>query len=304
MKRTSPRRLVGLVLLIVAAAASAPATARAAEDFEARAALFAYDSRAPLNVKEVGIEKRDGARVHDITFAAVPGDGNAVKAYLVVPEGKGPFAGVLWVHWLGEPETTNRKQYLGEAVSLAPRGILSLLVDAMWSADDWYGKRVPEQDYDNSLRQVVALRRAMDLLSSGPDVDKTRLGFVGHDYGGMYGMLTAGLDRRAKTYVYVAVAPSLNHWAFFGRQPASKADYLRQNAVLELTDYVRQVKNASTLFQFAKNDAYVSRADTAVVLNAAADPKERRFYEADHAMNVGPIAEERDAWLLKELAGR
>lgn len=141
-------------------------------------------------------------------------------------------------------------------------------------------------------------------MSSGPDVDKTRLGFVGHDYGGMYGMLTAGLDRRAKTYVYVAVAPSLNHWAFFGRQPASKADYLRQNAVLELTDYVRQVKNASTLFQFAKNDAYVSRADTAVVLNAAADPKERRFYEADHAMNVGPIAEERDAWLLKELAGR
>ena len=52
--------------------------------------------------------------------------------------------------------------------------------------------------------------------------DKTRLGFVGHDYGGMYGMLTAGLDRRARTYVYVAVAPSLNHWAFFGRQPRSK----------------------------------------------------------------------------------
>jgi CubicO group peptidase (beta-lactamase class C family)/dienelactone hydrolase len=287
------------------AAASAPATtARAAEDFEARAALFAYDSGAPLNVKEVGIEKRDGATVHDITFAALPGGGDAVKAYLVVPEGKGPFAGVLWVHWLGEPETTNRRQYLREAVSLAPRGIVSLLVDAMWSADDWYRKRIPEQDYDNSIRQVVALRRAMDLLSSRPDVDKTRLGFVGHDYGGMFGMLTAGLDRRAKTYVYVAVAPSLSHWAFFGRQPASKVDYLRQNAVLELTDYLQEVKNASTLFQFAKSDAYVSRADTAIVLNAAADPKERRFYEADHAMNVAPIAEERDAWLLKELTGR
>jgi cephalosporin-C deacetylase-like acetyl esterase len=171
----------------------------------------------------------------------------------------------------------------------------------MWSAPDWYGHRVPEHDYENSIRQVIALRRAMDLLCARPDVDKARLGFVGHDYGGMYGMLMAGLDRRAKTYVYVAVAPSLNDWAFFARQPASKPDYLRQNAVLELTDYVQQVKNASTLFQFAKNDAYVSRADTMVVLNAAADPKERRFYEADHAMTPATVAEERDTWLLKEL---
>lgn len=121
------------------------------------------------------------------------------------------------------------------AVGLA-QGVFSLLVDAMWSAPDWYNKRVPEEDYDSSIRQVIALRRAMDLLLSRSDVDKARVGFVGHDYGGMYGMMGAGVDRRARTYVYVAVVPSLNHWAFFARQPASKADYLRKNAVLELTD--------------------------------------------------------------------
>ena len=162
------------------------------------------------------------------------------------------------MHWLGEPATTNRTQYLGEAVTLAGRGAVSLLVDAMWSAPEWYGKRVPEQDYENSVRQVVALRRAMDLLTSRPDVDKTRIGYVGHDYGGMYGMLAAGLDRRARTYVYLAVASSLNDWAFFARQPKSKTEYLRQNAPLELTDFLRQVKNASTLYQFAKNDDYVT----------------------------------------------
>ena len=144
----------------------------------------------------------------------------------------------------------------------------------------------------------------MDLLASQPNVDKARLGFVGHDYGGMYGMMMAGVDRRAKAYVYVAVAPSLNNWAFFARQPRSKADYLRRNATLELSDYLRQVRNASTLFQFANKDAYVSRADTLVVVNAAGDPKERRFYEADHAMNTPQIAEDRDAWLIKELANR
>jgi dienelactone hydrolase len=307
MRRRSRRVRVGVGLGLVLAASAARAQGAAgagAEDFEARAALFAYDAAAPLDAKEAGVEKRAGAAVHDVAFVPLPGGAEVVKAYLVVPEGRGPFAGVLWVHWLGEPATTNRAQYLDEAVSLAPRGIVSLLVDAMWSAPDWYANRVPEQDYERSIRQVIALRRAMDLLSSKPEVDKTRLGFVGHDYGGMYGMLMAGVDRRARTYVYVAVAPSLSHWAFFARQPRSKADYLRQNAVLELTDSLRQVKNASTLFQFAKGDVYVSRADTIVVLNAAADPKERRFYDADHAMNGAAIAEERDAWLVKELAGR
>ena len=274
-------------------------TANAADEVDPQA-LFRYDASTDLRVAEAGVEKQGTVSVHDLRFTPLPGR-EPVKAYLVVPEGTGPFAGILWVHWLGEPATTNRTQFLKEAVELAPKGVVSLLVDAMWSAPEWYGKRVPEEDYDNSIRQVIALRRAMDLLASRPEVDKARLGFVGHDYGGMYGMLMAGADRRARTYVYVAVAPSLNNWAFFARQPVSKADYLRRNAVLELTDSLRRVTNASTLFQFARNDAYVARADTGVPLAAAAAPKERRLYDADHSMAVPQAVSDRDAWLLKEL---
>jgi cephalosporin-C deacetylase-like acetyl esterase len=298
MRIGSCSALVGALLALSAIGQ----TARASEDFASEdvTAAFTYPASAPLDVKESGVEKREGATVHDIAFAANPG-APAQKAYLIVPEGKGPFAAVLWVHWLGEPATTNRTQYVAEAVALAPRGTVSLLVDAMWSASEWYGKRVPEEDYQNSIRQVIALRRAMDLLASRPDVDKARLGFVGHDYGGMYGMIAAGLDHRAKTYVYVAVASSLNDWAFFARQPKSKTEYLRQNAPLELTDFLRQVKNATTLYQFATHDDFVCRADTAVLMGATADPKERRFYDADHAMALPKAAEDRQAWLVKEL---
>jgi dienelactone hydrolase len=290
--------LSALVAAVLGLTASPDAPA--ADDFGAQAALFRYDASADLAVQETGVENQGAVSVHDIRFTPVPG-ADPVKAYVVVPEGKGPFAGVLWVHWLGEPSTTNRTQFLKEAVGLAPKGVVSLLVDAMWSAPEWYGHRVPEQDHDNSIKQVIALRRAMDLLVSRPDVDKARVGFVGHDYGGMYGMLAAGVDGRARTYVYIAVAPSLSHWAFFSRQPASKAAYLRQNADLELTDSLRQVNSASTLFQFANNDAYVSRADTQVVLGAAAEPKTRRFYDADHSMAVPQAAADRDEWLLREL---
>jgi pimeloyl-ACP methyl ester carboxylesterase len=210
----------------------------------------------------------------------------------------------MWVHWLGDPETTNRTQFRDEAVKLAAQGIVSVLVDAMWSTavqPEWFGKRVPEEDHANSIRQVIALRRGMDLLLAQPGVDKNRVGVVGHDYGGMYSMMMAGVDQRAKTYVYVAVVPSLLDWAFLGPQPKSKADYLRQNSMLELTDYLRQVKNATTLLQFGNKDVFVSRVDTGIIARAA-DTKERRFYETDHAMKLPEIAADRDAWLVKELA--
>ena len=296
------RRCAFVLTCVLAAAPFAGAAEEAAPDaaFQAQAALFTYDTGAPFEVKETSVETREGVTVRDIAFTAAPGQ-PPVKAYLVIPPGKGPFAGVLWVHWLGEPETTNRTQYLKEAIALAPRGAVSLLVDAMWSAPKWYENRLPDTHYDTSLRQVIALRRALDLLLAHPGVDPARIGFVGHDYGAMYGMIAAGVDRRAKTYVYVAATQSLLDWAFFAGQPKSKADYLRQNATLELTDYLRQVKNASTLFQFAIQDVYVSRSDSFTLLGATQGRKERKFYDAEHSMATPQVAQDREAWLVAEL---
>lgn len=271
------------------------------DDFAAQRALFNYDSSVPLGVVEKGAEKRGGVTIRDVSFNALMGKDTA--AYIVTPEGKGPFAAVFWVHWLGEPETTNRTQFLNEAVKLAPQGVVSVLVDAMWSTavnPDWFGKRVPEEDYPNSIKQVIALRRGMDLLLSQPSIDKARVAIVGHDYGGMYSMMMAGVDQRAKAHVYVAVVPSLNDWAFLGPQPKSKAAYLKQNAMLELTDYLRQVKNASTFVQFGSKDIYVSRVEGGMVANAAGT-KNRKVYEADHDMKLPEIEADRAAFLQKEL---
>jgi dienelactone hydrolase len=260
--------------------------------------LFRYNDKSPVTVNEVSSEQRGDVTVRDITFS--PGPGRETKAYLIVPKGKGPYAGVLWVHWLGE-EKSNRTQFLDEAVELAPKGAVSLLVDAMWSEPKWFGNRVPDKDYENSIRQVIELRRALDLLLSQPNVDKTRIGFVGHDYGAMYGMLMAGVEQRINTFVFIAATQSLNDWAFLGPQPKSKAAYLKQNSNLELTDSLRQVRNASKFFQFGRGDFYVSQADAAVLFAAAPEPKQRKLYDASHKMESSEIVRDRDEWLVKQL---
>ena len=274
-------------------------TGHAQTKSDASASLFAYNQNLPLSVKEVSTEKRGDVTVRDVTFVPRSG-GREVKAYVVVPAGNGPFAGILWVHWLGE-EKSNRTQFLDEAVELAPKGTVSVLVDAMWSEPRWFGTRIPENDYENSIRQVIELRRGLDMLLSQPQVDKARVGYVGHDFGAMYGMLMAGVEKRVKTYVFIAATQSLNDWAFLGPQPKSKAAYLKQNASLELTDYLRQSTNASKFFQFGKADFYISQADAAVVFAAAAQPKQRKMYEASHQMELKEIMVDRDNWLIKEL---
>ncbi|HSE33303.1 MAG TPA: acyl-CoA thioester hydrolase/BAAT C-terminal domain-containing protein [Pyrinomonadaceae bacterium] len=277
-------------------------TGHAQTKSDASVSRFAYNQNSPLSVKEISVEKRGDVIVRDVTFVPSPG-GREVKAYVVVPAGNGPFAGILWVHWLGE-EKSNRTQFLEEAVELAPKGVVSVLVDAMWSEPRWFGSRIPEQDYENSIRQVIELRRALDLLLSQPQVDKARVGYVGHDFGAMYGMLMAGVEKRVKTYVFIAATQSLNDWAFLGPQPKSKAAYLKQNAGLELTDYLRQSTNASKFFQFGKADFYISQADAAVVFAAAGQPKQRKMYDASHKMELKEIMVDRDEWLMKELISK
>ncbi|HEY8993170.1 MAG TPA: hypothetical protein VIM71_00675, partial [Lacunisphaera sp.] len=261
--------------------------------------LFAYDQSVPFNLQELGHETRGAALVRDITFT--PTD-KPVKAYLVTPADQpGPHAAILYVHWLGEPATTNRTQFLDEAVALAGRGVVSLLVEGMWAEPGWYKNRVPEEDYTHAIRQVVELRRAMDLLLAQPGVDSTRVAFVGHDFGAMYGMMASAQDRRAKTYVFMAPTPHFIDWFLFRQQPKDLEAYKRQLAAIDPVRFVPKLAPASVFFQFANKDYYVT-AEEATEFYAAAGPrKQMATYEADHDLHPPQVAADRMAWLEREL---
>jgi cephalosporin-C deacetylase-like acetyl esterase len=213
--------------------------------------------------------------------------------------------GVLWVHWLGDPQTTNRTQYLEEAQALAARGVVSVLVDAMWARPRWYRDRVLEEDYRTSVGQVIALRRALDLLLAQPGVDRSRVALVGHDYGAMYGAIVAGVDGRAKTHVLIAPTASLLDWAFFyGKKPVSMEAYRREHDALSLCDHLAAAPGVAFYFQFAEKDEYVPLPRALALFGAPAGVKQLSIYGgAGHEMAApAAIRADRTAWLARELA--
>jgi dienelactone hydrolase len=268
--------------------------------------LFTYDTTADLGVQVVGTKTVGGATIKDITFVARPDrPTERVAAYIVAPvKGPASTAGVLWIHWLGEPATTNRTEFLDEATALAARGVVSVLIDTMWAKPRWYRDRVLEQDYATSIGQVVALRRGLDVLLAQRGVDKTRIALVGHDYGAMYGAIVAGVDGRAKTHVAIAATASLLDWAFFyGKKPVSMESYLREHEALSLCDHLAAAGAISFLFQVAEKDEYVTLPKATALFAAPTGRKQLMIYGgAGHEMTApGTIRTDRTAWLVREL---
>ena len=243
----------------------------------------------------------NGVEVRDITFANASGGQTA--AYLVVPSGKGPHAAILYVHWFEPPHpSSNRTEYLDEAVRMAKQGVVSLLPATMWSDFEWFRKRRREDDLKNSLAQLQELRRAMDFLLAQPDVDRKHVAYVGHDFGAMFGAVMAGMDRRATAYALQAGTTSFSNWYLFGPpmpEPA-RSQFIRDLSVLDPISHIGAASPAPVLLQFATHDIFVSQDQADDFFEAAKQPKEIIFYDAEHKMNSQSV-EDRIAWLTKVL---
>ena len=227
---------------------------------------------------------------------------SATKVSPIDRNAKSP--GILWVHWLGEPATTNKTEFLAEARVLARRGATSLLVDAMWSRPDWFSKgRAPRTDERDLLAQVGALRIGLDELASDPSVDRTALTLVGHDYGAMYGGLAAADDARVRNLVLIAPSLTIWDWFLFGAPPSDVPAYVTSMAKYDLVRRLPKSHATAVLGQFADSDQFVpvSNAWTFKSIFLGRDVLTKR-YPTDHALAIPEAVADRDGWLLSHLS--
>src|SRR5438477_6532336 len=160
---------------------------------------FDYDQKAPLRIKQIGVQHREHATIYDITYDSP--EGGVVTAYLVVPKGRGPFAAVVWGHWCWQNSSMrNRKEFLDEAVAMAQTGMVSLLTDHPMSRPGYLPIKDPldERNATEFLQQVIDMRRGVDRVTARRAVDPKRIAFVGHSCNAAECSLGRGLGRRLK----------------------------------------------------------------------------------------------------------
>jgi cephalosporin-C deacetylase-like acetyl esterase len=271
-------------------------------------AHFAYDREASPNVKQISVRVRDGVTIQDITYTGSKGD--TVPAYLVIPKGSGKFAGVIWGHWLMPgAANSNRNEFLDEAIALAPAGAVSLLIDAPKSRPNF-------KPMDNPVliaQQVVDLRRGLDLLLSRPDVDATRVAYVGHSWDAGAGAILDAVDKRFAAFVFMSGPQSTMKRVL--SSPAMAAlrktndtakvaeveQSLKANAWADPGAYASKLGPAPALFQYGLHDEeWVPLANAKDYVAMASGPKRAEFYDSNHALN--PRAQmDRDSFLRETL---
>ncbi len=263
--------------------------------------LLHYSALEEKDLRLLGKRSQDG--IQSQLFVIQTPFGYRRVAELFRPEQEGSHAAILYVHWY-EPESpdSNRTQFEEEAREMASAGAVCLLVETLWSDRDFFLKRTQAEDLQNSIEEVVNLRRAMDLLLSQPDIDPARFGCVGHDFGGMYGVLAGSLDRRPTHYVVMAATPRFPDWYLYlpRLEGESRQEFIRQMAEIDPITQVPNLAPAELFFQFATDDFHVPKERAQEFFAAANDPKEMKWYQAGHGLHEDATRDRR-IWLKQKL---
>jgi dienelactone hydrolase len=234
--------------------------------------LFDYDRDAPLAIRRQTHVHTAGVSVDAITYAA---PGGRVPALVIVPDRPGRRAGVVFVHGFGG----SRMDFLAEGAGLSLLGAVVVTITSP------FGRSPPRSALARlMIRDVIDIRRALDLLLARNDVDPKRLAVVGYSLGAEAAVVTAGVEDRLAAAIV----------------QASPARLDGPNRDLDPIRYVGHAAPARLFFQGATLDESVPPRDTEALIAAAPEGAEYEWYPTSHSFE--PLAfRDQVAWLRDHL---
>lgn len=205
--------------------------------------LGGFPSREPLNAHTVRREEQENRIVEWVRYETEPGD--VVPAVLLIPRHRTPpLPAVLCHHqhagqyelgksevvgWRGNPQ----QAYAAELCAL---GYVVLAPDAIGFEERGH-PRLPGPEYERFLAHELLLAgwtlqgkmiwdvmRALDYLSTRPEVDVGRIGMIGHSLGAVETWFSAALEPRIRaaavscgttTYAAVLAAEVCHNYGFY-----------------------------------------------------------------------------------------
>jgi len=254
---------------------------------------FDYDASAPLDVREAGTRIERDARVIDLSYASPTGA--RVPAYLVLPQGRGPFPGVI-----AQPGGfAGRDVGLFEAAELARRGLAVLTIDGPQARSGRTDFACTAADAREFHDYVVELRRGLDLLQARPEVDGARLGYTGFSFGAETGGALVGVDHRLRA---AALQSGSGRVSTVWRSLCSRAPkaLLARFRRLDPINFIARARPAALLIQNGRFDGTFPRKEVLAFQRAASRPKTVRWYASRHQLPAG-ASYQRDDFLARVL---
>jgi uncharacterized protein len=282
----------------------APTIIPTADIYQQNIHLFDYEADSPILLTEASVQEEDGYTVHDITYPS-PKTGD-VPAYLVVPNGPGPFAGILLMHG----SSGSRETMLPLAKDLVHTGAVVLTVSAPSArllGKDWI--TFTPRDREDQIQLMVDLRRGVDLLTQHEKVDSSRIGYIGYSYGAAMGGLLAGIEPRIKAYgLMVGDGGLVNHFMQDGEpiggfetiDPEARENWLDAMEPIEPIHYVGHATPSALFFINARHDQLVSEEDALAYQAAGSEPKKVQWYESGHGLPPQAFVDLAD-WLGEQI---
>jgi pimeloyl-ACP methyl ester carboxylesterase len=166
-----------------------------------------------------------------------------------------------------------------------------------------------DNDQQVHIQAVVDIRRGVDLLVQSGEVDASRIAYVGHGYGGNWGVILSTIEPRLRAFVLVAGFASLAE-LMQGDDPdmanlrfaLGPERFARYKASMYTVDPIRFASfwgGAPILFQFGHFDQFVPRVAAECLAHSIPRPQEVVFYDAGHSVNTPRAIIDRSRFLAR-----
>ena len=260
---------------------------------------FGYDTAAPLAFADHGRVNKASypIAVHDVSFRS---GGKKIEAFLLVPPGEGRRPAVVFVHGSGG----DRTELIGQAAWLAARNVVTLTLtepstaNAPLPADSL--QRQLKQLRDVQVADVVAVRRAVDLLRTLPEVDPDHIGYLGWSSGAKTGALVAASEPHiAALALLSAGAAPLS--AFVQQAPPKLRPQVKQIlGSIDPLHYIALARPGTVLLQDGRLDEIVPQSALKNMIRAAPADTTVHWYPAQHQLSRAAYGDAFD-WLAGKL---
>jgi len=241
--------------------------------------------------------RNEGFSEYRVSFYWTPHEKTA--GYLLVPDGEGKKPAVITVNYDSEsaigygPRSSNRDF----AYQLVKRGFVTLSIgnDTAYEGNvSIYHPNIDHAQVQPLSMLAYAAANAWHVLAKVPEVDSTRIGIVGHSYGGKWAMFASCLfDKFACAawsdggIVFDEQRPNVNYWEpwYLGYHPPP----WRQGGVITDNNPARGLYPELVAKGYDLHELHALMAPRPFLVSGGSEDPQKRWIPLNHSMAVNDL---------------